>query len=83
MNNEQKAFLIVGAISLTVFLITLTFYGLESPFYDLKNITRWAPLPDTPPPPPNYVIRSTNWLGIISTGSLIGSIVGFFLFKDK
>ena len=81
MNNKQKAFLITGVVSFTIFFITMTFYSLESPFFDLKNIATYTFGSDRPEP--RYVIRSTNWLGIISTGTLIGSVFGFFLFKNK
>ena len=77
MNDKQKIFIMVGAGSLVVLLITLfatNEFSLENPFISTHRIV-W-----------DYVKsgkRHTNWFGMIAVFNIVVSSVGFFLFKDK
>ena len=75
MNNIQKIFLIVFAISLVVFLIAANsnYEQWNMIFhYIVKNSLDFAP-----------PIKTPNFPVIISCAVSVGSLIGFFLFKDK
>jgi len=76
MNSNQKIFLIFGVISLTVFLIAwYTFYP--------SLLTKTTGYLHTSFRKTDTVVVHTNWIGMISLATAIGSLLGFFLFKDK
>jgi len=78
MNDKQKIFVMVGAGSFVVLLLTifgLDLFSLENPFSSTAGLSTQAKYQDG--------IRHTNWLGIIAVFNIVVSITGFFLFKDK
>lgn len=76
MNRNQKIFLIFGITSLTVFLIS--WYTFYPSLFTKTTGYRYTSLYET-----DTVTVHTNWAGMISLGTAIGSFLGVFLFKDK
>ena len=76
MNSNQKIFLIIGIISLTVFLIAWSTY-YPSLFTKTTGYMHTSFRGIDP------VVVHTNWIGMISLATTIGSFLGVYLFKDK
>ena len=74
MNNRQKIFLIVGVVSIAIFVSTAYHYSTSgmgrnifgSYYGNMDNLK-----------------YQTNWLGFITIGTSLASLFGYFLFKDK
>jgi len=71
MNDKQKVFLLVSIFSFVIFAASTYHYsttgGLSS-FFGFRS---------------GNSVYHINYLGFISLGSAISTLVGIFLFKDK
>ena len=77
MNTPQKIFVMVAVGSLAVLLITIFAihpFTLTEPFISAKNLG-FSDFADGK--------RHINWFGMIAFATIVVSITGFFLFKDK
>jgi|ETNmetMinimDraft_3_1059899.scaffolds.fasta_scaffold46580_1 hypothetical protein len=77
MNKTQKIFFIIGVMAFSTFAITSIWY-VDKPWYEgefsfFRYVSGYM----------NNPIEHTNWLGIVGLIFTIGSLLGFFLFKDK
>jgi len=79
MNNNQKMFIIIAVMAFSTFVIT-SFWYVDRPWYngEFSFFRYLSGRMDT-----HNLNEHTNWLGIAGLILTIGSLLGFFLFKDK
>ena len=75
MNNIQKSLLIVLTMSIVIFAISAYHFSQAPAQGSVFGGSFGATL--------ETLGHRTNWLGIIALANAFGSLVGFFLFKDK
>ena len=78
MNNIQKILIMVFFMSVTIFIITAFIYSSRG-----SSIWQYQVFTSSSVKIGATYEMHTNWFGIIALANAFGSLVGFFLFKDK